>query len=123
MILKFVIKIKLNLLQSYTRAMFSSFQQLLIQCLKVITQQFHPRIEKTPWYVKLKNKENILYTKGFTTTDGNCYKPTKRIRSEVKNNDGSLNLNFFSEKGNHRTNSRAVEIPCLIIRFSDFEVD
>ena len=42
----------------------------------------------------------MLYTKKFTTTDGDCYKPTKRITSEVKDYEGSLSLYFSSEKGN-----------------------
>ncbi|KAL5254731.1 hypothetical protein ACHWQZ_G014238 [Mnemiopsis leidyi] len=58
-------------------------------------------IKKTSQYVKLKNRGNELFTKEFDSSDGNCYKQTKRITSQVWNYGGFLSLYLLSEKGQH----------------------
>ncbi|KAL5254732.1 hypothetical protein ACHWQZ_G014239 [Mnemiopsis leidyi] len=58
-------------------------------------------IKKTTQYVKLKNRGNELYTKEFNSSDGNCYKQTKRITTQVWNYGGFLSLYLLSEKGQH----------------------
>merc|ERR1712224_1118831 len=47
---------------------------------------------------KLRNRGNDLYTKVFTSRDGNCNRETDRVSTQVWEYDGSLSLSFPSEE-------------------------
>ena len=57
------------------------------------------RVEKTSDHVAIKNRGNVLYKKTFGSRDGNCYKRTERVSTQVWNYEGSLSLAFASSEG------------------------
>ena len=52
---------------------------------------------KTPDYVSLKTGGKTFYTKMFDEGDGNCYKQTKRVVTQVWNYTDKLGLALPSE--------------------------
>ena len=74
---------------------------------KTYMYETYLRVEKTTDHVAIKNRENTLYKKTFGPEDGNCYKRTERVATEVWDYQGSLSLAFSSTEGPYTT------IPCL----------
>ena len=68
-------------------------------CTHKTYETYYLRVEKTSDHVAIKNRGNVLYKKTFGSRDGNCYKRTERVSTQVWNYEGSLSLAFASSEG------------------------